>query len=148
MAEVGKRYTFDNGPNCKGHGVVFGDADGSLTSFDVVELTGQYPEREHWSRNRFTKLAVRALRGNVSVVFRGEPTVVKVLDEERFEIPAKTWYAYVVHGSLNGDATTASAEVELIGDPAFDSDQYEVVHEAVIAEREAASAGYSLKGER
>ncbi len=115
---MSEQYTFENGPNCRGRGSI---EDGR--SLDQVEIRKQYPLAGHWSRNLETTLAITAVEGATTVVFRSS-RVVYLTPGESVEVPAGQWYAYVAHGVVN--TVDGWSQLELTGTPPFSGEQYEV----------------------
>lgn len=134
-------YTFENGPNCKGKGTIFGDGETGY-SFDMVELRQNYPEIGTWARNNETAFNVMIIKGAVALVIQRangdfervelDSTIETPEIPHTFTIPAGEKYRWEsATGKTPGnDPDDEWAEIALIGNPPFHGGQYELVQEA------------------
>lgn len=131
----GEKTTWENRPNVRGSGAVFGTGE-TAYSLDMVEVRGAYPEPTKWSWNEETAFDIMMTKGVMRVTVQDVGVFELRADRKGHEgavqtlhIPAGTRYRYDIDPN---DAVAQEAEWQefsLLGMPPFDSNKYHVESE-------------------
>lgn len=141
---LSRSYEFDNGPHCKGYGSVHGMGAESYGHDVITILDGEYPEPGEWARNRESSESVVVMRGRGGVAIRG----VGYLElDASAPVEAQKRAVTIAPGQWFRWSTPKGEEmvISMLTQPAFDSDQYDVLSEEMVASMEADAVEYNRK---